>query len=97
MKLYVATKIYTPNELGGTGSIADVILCSSLDDAYKQVYDDMHSHLEKIETIEKVNIEDGQGKIVAECNYVTDWDSDVVEWEIREFDTDKIFNKPQEL
>ena len=96
MKIYILVGIYTRNELGATGSISDCLIFKTKEEALKRLYQEISRDCERKETIEEVDIQEEQGKTIARHEWTTDWDSDLNSYEIREIDTDVVFNKTQE-
>ena len=90
MKIYVLVGIYTPNEMGATGNISDCLIFDSQEKAIERLREEIKSNTDRNIEIEKTNIGDEQGKIIAECDYTADWTSDYYQYEIREIDTNKI-------
>ena len=90
MKIYILVGIYTPNEMGSTGNICDCLIFDSKEKAIERLRAEIKGDTDRNIEIEKTNIGDEQGRIIAECDYTADWTSDYLQYEIREIDTNEI-------
>lgn len=90
--IYVAIKCHTPDNNGSVGRISEQGIFNSLCDAYEYIRKQYKATNEgKMDDFNerKFKRPDGSEYIVSSVDYVTDWDSDYVCWEINEFDLDK--------
>ena len=76
MKVYIAIKFWTPNELGGLGSLTDCEVFKTEDEAIEYV--------RKKSGGKEPEKEEGHSLYLYSLSYSTEWDSDEIRWYIIE-------------